>query len=206
MTTKIKICGITNIEDAQAAVKYGADALGFVFYKKSSRYVEIESAQEIISLLPPFISAVGVFVNETFENIEKLLGKCSINILQFHGDEDENFCNKFNIKVIKSIRIKDENSIKKMKEYKVSAFLLDSFSENMPGGTGKSFDWDLAVKAKNYGKIILAGGLTLENVKDAVLKVKPYAVDVSSSVETKPGKKDHEKMRRFIEEVKGIDR
>ncbi len=204
MTTKIKICGITNIEDARAAVEYGADAIGFVFYKKSSRYIEVEKAQKIISLLPPFISTVVVFVNESYKNIERVIDKCHLNILQLHGNEDKNFCTRFSLTVIKSIKIKDEKSLENMERFKVSAFLLDSFSENIPGGTGKSFDWDLAVRAKKYGNIILAGGLTAENVKDAISKVKPYGVDVSSGVEIKPGKKDHEKMRRFIEEAKRI--
>jgi len=204
MPTKVKICGITNIEDALAAVEYGADALGFVFYKKSPRYIEVKQAKEIISRLPPFASTVGVFVNDSFENIESITDLCSITIIQLHGDEDKDFCSNFKVNVIKSIRIKNENSIEKMKEYNVSAFLLDTYSDNMPGGTGKSFNWDLAIKAKNYGKIILAGGLTPENVREAILKVKPYAVDVSSGVESKPGKKDHKKMKRFIEEVKRL--
>src|SRR3989338_7241461 len=206
LLTKIKICGITNSEDALAAVKYGADALGFVFYKKSPRYVEISKAHEIISHLPAFIPTVGVFVNETFENIQKTVDECGIGIVQLHGDEDEKFCSKFRTKIIKSVKVSDEKSIEKIKEYKVSAFLLDAFSEEIPGGTGKTFNWDLAVRAKKYGRIILAGGVNPENVKDAILKVNPYAVDVSSGVESKPGKKDYEKMRRFIEAVRVVDR
>ena len=204
MAAKIKICGITNIDDALEANSYGADALGFVFYKKSPRYIEVKLAKEIILKLPPFTAAVGVFVNETYKNIEKAIDTCSIRVIQLHGDEEKDFCSKFDVKVIKAIRVKDENSLEMMKRYKVSAFLLDNFSKEIPGGTGKSFDWDLAIRAKRYGNIILAGGLNPENVIEAILKVKPYGVDVSSGIESKPGKKDYEKMRRFIEAVKRL--
>src|SRR3990172_2453596 len=202
MLTKVKICGITGIDDALKAVEFGADALGFVFYKKSPRYIEVKKAREIISNLPPLITTVGVFVNDSFENIETIIDLCQIKTIQLHGDENQDFCSKFNLSVIKSIAVKDENSFKKMKGYTVSAFILDSFFQDIPGGTGKSFDWDLAVKAKKYGNIILAGGLTPENVREAILKVRPYAVDVSSGVESKPGEKDYEKMKKFIKMAK----
>jgi len=204
METKIKICGITNIDDALEAVSYGADALGFVFYEKSPRYIEVKRAKEIISKLPPFTTAVGVFVNETYKNIEKIIDACSIRVIQLHGDEEKDFCSKFKVRVIKAIRVKDESSLKMMKGYKVAAFLLDNYSQKLPGGTGKSFDWDLAIRAKKYGDIILAGGLNPENVSEAISKVRPYGVDVSSGVESRPGKKDYKKMRRFIEAVKEL--
>ncbi len=204
MDTKIKICGITNLPDAQLAVGLGADALGFIFYPKSPRYIPVAKAADICNALPPFVAKVGVFVDELEFEIEKALSECLLNALQFHGDEPPGFCQKFAAKSIKAIRVRDEGSLRAAAEYDVDALLLDTYTDAERGGTGKTFDWSLAVKAKETlaRPIILSGGLNTANVQEAIRKVKPYAVDVSSGVEREPGKKDPEKLRRFIELVK----
>ncbi len=203
MMTKVKICGITNSADAAAAVEAGADALGFVFYSKSPRAVTKEAARDIIAGLPPFVTTVGVFVNEVADMVKEIKEFCRLDKIQLHGEEGPEYCTKIPGGVIKAIRIKDTGDIDSLKEYNVSAFLLDAFVEGMPGGTGTTFDWSIAVEAKRYGRIILSGGLTPENVAEAVERVAPYAVDVSSGVERTPGVKDPNKIRRFIERVKG---
>ncbi len=201
MNTKIKICGITNLPDAQLAVELGADALGFVFYPKSPRYIPVSKAADICNALPPFVTKVGVFVDELEYEIEKALNECLLNALQFHGDEPPGFCQKFPAKSIKAIRVRDESSLRAATEYDVDAVLLDTYTESERGGTGKTFDWALALRAKVLlaPPVILSGGLTSGNVQEAVRRVRPYAVDVSSGVEREPGKKDPEKLRRFIE-------
>jgi len=201
LDTKIKICGITNLPDAQLAVELGADALGFIFYPKSPRYIKVTAAADICSVLPPFVAKVGVFVDELEYEIEKALAECLLTALQFHGDEPPGFCQKFAAKSIKAIRMRDEDSLRAAAEYDVDALLLDTYTDDSRGGTGKTFDWSLAVKAKETlaPPIILSGGLTSVNVQEAIRKVRPYAVDVSSGVEREPGKKDPEKLRRFIE-------
>jgi phosphoribosylanthranilate isomerase len=201
LDTKIKICGITNPADAQLAVELGADALGFIFYPKSPRHINVPAAADICNALPPFVARVGVFVNELEYEIEKALAECLLTALQFHGDEPPGFCQKFAAKSIKAIRVRDEESLRAAAEYDVDALLLDTYTDNARGGTGKTFDWSLALKAKETlaPPIILSGGLTTVNVQEAIRKVRPYAVDVSSGVEREPGKKDPEKLRRFIE-------
>ena len=201
MNTKIKICGITNLDDALLAVELGADALGFIFYPKSPRYVKVRDAANICNALPPFVVKVGVFVDELEYEIEKALNECLLNALQFHGDEPPGFCQKFAAKSIKAIRVRDEESLRAAEEYDVDALLLDTYTDESRGGTGRAFDWSLAVRAKEFlsAPIILSGGLTTANAQDAIRKVRPYAVDVSSGVEREPGKKDPEKLRRFIE-------
>jgi phosphoribosylanthranilate isomerase len=200
MPTKIKICGITNMPDAQLAMELGADALGFIFYPKSPRYIPVTKAADICNALPPFVTKVGVFVDELEYEIEKAVGECLLNALQFHGEEPPGFCVKFAAKSIKAIRMRDEDSLRAAAEYDVDALLLDTYTDTERGGTGKTFDWSLAIKAKQLGPpIILSGGLTTVNVQEAIRKVRPYAVDVSSGVEREPGKKDPEKLRRFIE-------
>jgi phosphoribosylanthranilate isomerase len=201
LDTKIKICGITNLPDARLAVELGADALGFIFYPKSPRYIKVPAAADICHALPPFVTKVGVFVDELEFEIEKALSECLLNALQFHGDEPPGFCQKFPAKSIKAIRVRDEDSLRAAAEYDVDALLFDTYTDAERGGTGKTFDWSLAVKAKEMlaPPIILSGGLTTGNVQEAIRKVRPYAVDVSSGVEREPGKKDPEKLRRFIE-------
>lgn len=203
MRIKVKICGITNFDDAIAAVDFGADALGFVFFEKSPRCISHAKAETIIKRLPPFITTVGVFVNEKTENIGKIVRLTGIDVVQLHGNELPEMCN-VSRRVIKAIRVKSLESLDPLINYKdkVSAFLLDTFTPDILGGTGQIFNWDIAVDAKQFGRIILAGGLTPDNINEAVRRVKPYGVDVSSGVELEKGKKDHKKMKLFIERAK----
>ncbi len=203
---KIKICGITNLDDAFAAEEFGADAIGFNFYKKSPRYIAPEKAAEIISQLPPFILPVGIFVNEREEKVRDILSKTCIQAVQFHGDETPEFCQRFGSHVIKAFQVKDKKSLEQMSHYRVSAYLLDSYRDGVRGGTGTTFDWHLAVVAKTMGRIILAGGLNPENIAEAVKLVQPYGVDVAGGVEREKGIKDHVKMKKFIAEVRRVSR
>ncbi len=200
---KVKICGITNHDDAKAAVECGADALGFVFFKKSPRYISLRDAASVIKTLPSFIVSVGVLVNEPAGDTERVVSETGIDIIQLHGEEPPEMC-RFSRRVIKAIRVKSLESLAPLESYRhaVSAFLLDTYAPDILGGTGRIFNWDIAVEAKQFGRVILAGGLTSDNVADAVKYVKPYAVDVSSGVEIGKGKKDHKKMRLFIERAK----
>ena len=199
---KVKICGMTNLNDVKVAVDGGVDAVGFIFYKKSPRSVTMQTVREIVLELPPFVDSVGVFVDETAEQINKIADRCNLDRVQLHGDESPAFCKKIRRRVIKAIRVKDIQSLKKLSDYPVSSFLLDTFSEDQYGGTGKVFDWNLAFPAKRYGPIILAGGLTPNNVRQAIQRIRPYGVDVCSGVESQPGIKDHKKMKAFLKNVK----
>ena len=199
---KVKICGMTNLNDVKVAVDGGVDAGGFIFYKKSPRSVTMQAVREIVLELPPFVDSVGVFVNETAEQINKISDHCKLDRVQLHGDESPAFCKKIRRRVIKVIRVKDIQSLKKLSDYPVSSFLLDTFSEDQYGGTGKVFDWNMAYSAKKYGPIILAGGLTPINVRQAIQRIQPYGVDVCSGVESQPGIKDHKKMKAFLKNVK----
>lgn len=201
---KVKICGITNKEDALYAVGCGADALGFIFYEKSPRYIEPDNAKTIIAALPPFVTTVGVFVNKDFNDIRDITLLTGVTVVQLHGDESPSYCNLVEGKLIKAIRVKNDSSIEGLKKYDVDTFLLDSFDKNSFGGSGLTFDWKLAEKAKQYGKIILAGGLTPDNVEEAVKKVAPYGVDVNSGVEKKPGIKNKNKVKEFIIRSKAV--
>lgn len=203
---KIKICGITNLEDALAAANAGADALGFNFYKKSPRFIEPARAAEIIAQLPPFIMPVGVFVNEREEKIREIQALTCMQAIQLHGDESPEFCQRLDGRIIKAFQVKDKESLQNMAHYRVAAYLLDSYREGVRGGTGVTFDWHLAVVAKTFGKVILAGGLTPENVAEAVKLVQPYGVDVAGGVEKEKGIKDHTKLRKFITEVRRASR
>lgn len=203
---KIKICGITNLDDALAAAELGADALGFNFFRESPRFIEPEKAGEIIYQLPPFVTAVGVFVNETEERVREIQSKSGVHVLQFHGDEPPEFCERFQGKIIKAIRVKNRESVHGAVHYKVSAILLDGYKKGRWGGTGKTFDWDLVRETVALKRVILSGGLTPENVSAAIKAVKPYAVDIASGVEKEKGIKDYEKMKRFILEARKADR
>jgi phosphoribosylanthranilate isomerase len=205
MSVRVKICGITNLADAQVAVEAGADALGFVFHEKSPRHMTIPAVAGISKRLPPFILRVGVFVNAPKEEIVRAIGECGLSLLQFHGDEAPEFCMQFGLMSMKAFRIRDAESLKEMVKYKTDAWLLDAYSSKTPGGTGEVFNWDLAAEAQKSGRpIFLAGGLTPGNVAEAVRKVRPFGVDVSSGVESAPGKKDHAKIRAFINAAKTV--
>jgi len=206
MAYKIKICGITNSDDALAAVTAGADALGFVFHKASPRYVTAEVVRRIVATLPPFVLPVGVFVNEDMKVVRDLMDACGLALAQLHGDESAAYCEQLGRPVLKAIRLRDMGSFLSLAEYKgragVRGFVIDAYSETAYGGTGQTTDWSLAAEAANTAAILLAGGLTSENVSEAIAKVRPYGVDVSSGVEASPGKKDHGKVKAFIQAVK----
>lgn len=200
---KVKICGITNLEDALAAADFGADALGFVFYEGSPRCISQDAARDIIMKLPPFLTTVGVFVDKDPDEIRKVMDHLSLNVAQLHGHEHPDACLK-DRRIVKAIRVKELSDLEPLKQYNVSAFLLDAYTPDSLGGTGQIFNWDIAVDAKQFGRIILAGGLNPDNVKKAVRWVRPYAVDVSSGVEERKGKKDIKKLKLFIERAKDV--
>ena len=200
---RIKICGITNLEDALLAAELGADALGFIFYAKSPRKVAPETAREIIAQLPPFVAAVGVFVDEAAAVVQELAARVGLDWVQLHGQESPEYCRNLGRKVIKGFRIQDEDSLRRLADYQgaAQALLLDTYKKGQVGGTGEIFDWHLARKAKKYGQIILAGGLTSENVAQAIATAGPAAVDAASGTEAAPGKKDPAKLRAFFKAV-----
>jgi phosphoribosylanthranilate isomerase len=200
---KVKFCGITSVGDAEAAVEAGADALGLMFYPGSPRHISLETAQAIERELPPFIIRVGVFADPAPEDVFSAMHQCGLNLLQFHGQETPEFCRQFGMMTMKAFRIRDADSLREIPNYHTDAFLLDSYVAGKAGGTGETFNWELAGEAGKFGKpIFLAGGLTPENVADAVRIVRPFGVDVSSGVEQSPGKKDPKKMRDFIAAVR----
>ena len=199
---KVKICGMTQLKDALFAVEQGVDAVGFIFYKKSPRAVTMKTVREIIKKLPPLVETVGVFVNESAERVNKMADYCGLDLVQLHGEESPAFCRKIRRRVIKAFRVKDLQSIKQLSKFPVSGFLLDTFSDNLHGGTGKTFDWNLALPAKKIGPVILAGGLTPRNIRQAVRRVRPYGVDVCSGVEKSSGIKDLEKVRAFLKNIR----
>jgi phosphoribosylanthranilate isomerase len=195
---RVKICGITNLEDALMAVEAGADALGFVFFRGSPRFLSPENAAAIICRLPAFVQTVGLFVNEESATVNSVADQCGLDLVQLHGEESPDYCAAVKRRIIKAFRVKDASSLVAMPRYHVAACLLDAWSPAAPGGTGTTFNWDIAARAAALQPIILAGGLTPENVAEAVATVKPYAVDVSSGVESAPGKKDAGLVSRFI--------
>ena len=199
---RVKICGITNQKDAFAALDAGADALGFVFYNGSPRNIAREDAARIIEQLPPFIQTVGLFVNESIGTINNIADLCGLDVIQLHGDETPQFCNSINRRVIKALRIKDISSLEPLESFNVAGMLLDAWSPSEQGGTGRTFNWDIAEIASQKKQIILAGGLSPDNVTEAIRKVRPYAVDVSSGVESSPGVKNHMLLRDFIRKAK----
>lgn len=202
---KVKICGITCREDALAAVAAGADALGFNFCPASPRYIDPRRARDIVGALPPFIAAVGVFVDVASPaEVRRIARLSGVSVLQLHGDESPDYCRRLrrSYPLIKALRLGKDLNRRALGEYPVQAFLLDTYDDTRRGGTGKTFDWNLACDLAGLRPIILAGGLTPENVASAVRTVRPYAVDVCSGVEARPGKKDPEKIARFMEEVR----
>jgi phosphoribosylanthranilate isomerase len=200
--SKVKICGITNLVDAQAAVIAGADALGFVFYEQSPRNISPQKAAAIIAQLPPFVQTVGLFVDDEAERVNWTANFCGLDLIQLHGTESPDYCLDVNRRIIKAFRVKDAASLAGIGRYAVAAYLLDAWSPDAPGGTGLTFDWSLARDAAGSRPIILAGGLTPDNVRAAVQTVQPYAVDVSSGVEAAPGRKEHQKLQAFVAAAK----
>ena len=199
MDVKVKICGITSVADGLTAAEAGADLIGLMFYDQSPRYISLSTAAEIARAVPPFVMKVGVFVNPEPELVMRAIGECGLSMLQFHGEETPEFCTQFGVMSMKAFRIRDAASLVTLPDYATDAYLLDAFSSEARGGTGEKFNWDLAVEAKRFGKpILLAGGLTPKNVTAAVKQVQPFGVDVSSGVESAPGKKDVAKVRAFI--------
>jgi phosphoribosylanthranilate isomerase len=206
MPFKIKICGITNLEDAGVAVEAGADALGFVFYSQSPRCIESAIAKRIIAQLPPFVIPVGVFVNHDQETIRNVFDECGLAFAQLHGDETPTFCESLGRPVLRALRLRDRGSLLALAEYKgrmgVRGFVVDAFSTEAYGGTGQTVDWSLAREVAQAAPILLAGGLTANNVQEAIRQVQPYGVDVSSGVEKSPGQKDPKKIRTFTQAVR----
>ena len=200
--TKIKICGITNIEDAILAIDLGANALGFMFYEQSRRCITPSEAHHIISQLPPFITTVGVFVNQSLDEINNTKEKAGFDIVQLHGDESAELCERLGGRTIKTIRVKGSLNSSEVERYPTHAILFDTYSSKGYGGTGESFSWDILKDLNTPKKLILSGGLGPENVSGAIQIVKPYAVDVSSGVEESYGKKSAEKLKKFIETVR----
>ncbi|MBZ0179086.1 MAG: phosphoribosylanthranilate isomerase [Melioribacteraceae bacterium] len=201
---KVKICGITNIDDAKLCVDCGADALGFIFYKESKRYIEPDKAKKIIDKLPFFVLKVGVFVNEIFENVNATAKNIGLNAVQLHGNENLDYFEKINYPVLKAIRV-DEKLNENLKIYSDYTILLDSKDASEYGGTGKRFDWELI--PNNYrNKIILAGGVSEENIDEIFYRVKPQAVDLSSSLEKEPGRKAHKKVKSFFRKINYLNK
>ena len=203
MTPLVKICGLTDKADALHAIGCGADAVGLVFYAGSPRCVTAETARAICAALPPFVTRVGLFVNEEPQKIRETAAYCGLDVVQLHGDETPEQSNSTTLRTIKALRIKDATSLNNHADYRVSALLLDAWVPDAYGGTGECFNWDLAAAVAAQRPVILAGGLTPINVAAAVARVNPYAVDVSSGVEYAPGKKDYEKVAAFIRAAKG---
>lgn len=203
---KVKICGITNLEDAKCAVKAGCDALGFVFYKDSPRFINPQEAKNIIKGLPKNILKIGVFVNAREKTVKDIAKLCNLDILQFHGAESPGFCARFiGYKVIKAFRIKNKINLAKALKYKTFAYLFDAFLKDKPGGTGKKLNWQLFKFLDSIKQpIFLSGGLNAGNVREAIKIARPDWVDVSSALESSPGKKDHKKVKEFIQAVRKI--
>ncbi|MGB8540121.1 MAG: phosphoribosylanthranilate isomerase [Candidatus Acidiferrales bacterium] len=206
---KVKICGITNLRDARQAIEAGAAFIGFNFYKRSPRYVTPGTAQRIMQRLPKKAKAVGVFVNETEETMLRIANQIGLSHVQLHGEESPDTVTRLQriLPVIKAIRVRKSFSTSELARYKnASAFLLDGFDPRRRGGSGKSFRWDIALRAKRAGHVFLAGGLTPANIGQAIRSARPYAVDVCSGVEAKPGRKDPAAVKNFMQAVRAAQK
>jgi phosphoribosylanthranilate isomerase len=205
--TYVKICGITNMEDAAAAVAAGADVLGFNFYKPSPRYITPQHAREIVQRFPNVVLKVGVFVNEEIANVQTIMRAAGLGALQLHGDESPEYCTKFpGWSVIKTFAVTDTFDVQAAEAYDVDAIMLDTKHNHLRGGTGRVFDWSVARQAAlTIPYLYLAGGLSPENVENAIKTVHPYAVDACSSLEDRPGKKNAERMREFVNAVRRVE-
>ena len=204
LIVKVKICGITTLSDAEAAIKMGADLLGFNFYPESPRYIEPKEAAEIVARLPAFIDTVGVFVNHSLEEIREIAGNGQLNWVQLHGDETPKFCeslSSLSVKTIKALRIRDAKDLKKAENYYTDAILLDAFSSGKYGGTGMTFDWNILGHIAK--RVFLAGGINPANAKKAV-ELGVYGIDVCSGIESEPGRKDHDKMKQLFENIQHL--
>ncbi len=203
MRTRVKICGITRFDDAAAVVEHGADAIGFVFYERSPRNVAIERAAEIVRRLPPYLTTVGLFVNAEDDLVRRVIETVGIDLLQFHGDEPPEVCQRYARPWMRAIRMKPGTDLMAQRQAygEGRGLLLDAYMPGVPGGTGETFNWDL-IPPELAGEIVLAGGLNANNVGDAIRRVRPYAVDVSGGVEAEKGIKDPLKIKAFIEEVR----
>jgi phosphoribosylanthranilate isomerase len=204
---RVKICGITNIGDAYSAAESGADALGFIFYPKSQRYIAPERAKEILQKIPGSIGRVGVFVNQEIQAVKEIVSFCGLRLIQLHGDESPQYCAQFpRSTLIKAVSHCADEEVQRLENYPVKAILVDAHEPGHYGGTGKNSDWALALKVKKTHPLILAGGLNKENIKRAIETVRPCAVDINSGVETSPGKKDPYKIREIMEIVRATDK
>ncbi|HEV8662504.1 MAG TPA: phosphoribosylanthranilate isomerase [Candidatus Methylomirabilis sp.] len=199
---RVKICGITNREDAEASVAAGADALGFIFVPGTPRCLSPEAAQAIIRGLPPFIVPVGVFAGTSLPEVRATVQACGLGAVQLHGDEDAAFAAAVPVRVIRTIRVRDAGSLVGLAGYPAHAFLLDAYAEDRIGGTGRRVSLELLRAAQRLGRVVVSGGLTPENVAEVVAAVRPYAVDCSSGVERAPGLKDHARVRAFVARVR----
>ncbi len=200
--TQVKICGITNHDDAHVAAEAGADMIGFIFYPPSPRYVTPEQARALVESLPHTLPVVGVFVNETVDAVTRIVRESGVHVVQLHGEERPEMCQQLPWRVVKTFRFTAHVRPEMMVDYAVEAFLIEGFHTGLYGGAGARADWQQVAKLHTYGRIILAGGLTPENVQEAIRIVRPYAVDVGSGVESAPGKKDWQKVRTFIRHAK----
>jgi len=200
----VKICGITNADDARAAVEAGAGAIGLIFVPNTPRYVSVETAKAVARAVPAGVSKVGVFVDAPVEEINRTAREVSLDVVQLHGELTPEQAARLVVPFFKVIRVRGEIDVEALRAYKARAIVLDTFVEGQPGGTGKTFDWDLARPVVEAGlPVLLSGGLTADNVAEAVRRVRPFGVDVSSGVETRPGRKDHDRVRAFISNARG---
>ena len=205
--TFIKICGITNVHDALAAVAAGADALGFNFYKPSPRYVTPQTAREIVAKLPVSVLTVGVFVNEESQSVRNIANEANVAALQLHGDESPEYCRELGKDryLIKTFAVANDFDVQRIQRYRVEAIMLDTKHNSLRGGTGRVFDWSVAKEVNDFvPKLFLAGGLSPENIEEAVATVRPYAIDACSALEDEPGRKNHERMRAFVEIARNV--
>lgn len=205
--TRVKICGMTELFEVEKAVEAGVDALGFIFVKESPRAIDPEDAKEIIAGLPPFVDAVGVFMNEDPEVVGEIVNYCGLTVIQLHGQEPPEYCAMMPRRVIKAFRVKPDMGPEFLEPYNdvVWAFLLDTYHTEMAGGTGETFDWSLVERLKPQKPLILAGGLNLDNVGAAIKQVQPFAVDVNSGIESSPGRKDPDKIAALLRQVSEAD-
>lgn len=202
MAVRVKICGITNAKDAELAADAGADALGFVFVPGTPRYIDPGAARGIINHLPPLVTPVGVFADYPVEEVEQLMARCGLRTVQLHGSETPAYCQQITGSVIKAFRVGGGRPFPQLETYRVHAYLLDTFTEGKLGGTGNTFPLELASHAKTFGRVMIAGGLTPDNVAQVIKAVQPYGVDVSTGVEAQPGRKDPQKLQDFLAAVR----